>query len=72
MEKFADLEIWIQKAGDLLASNHIYIDGHSYTGPSLDTTDFGRKDYANQFCGTLVSMQSSGVGSIHKKRRRNC
>jgi glycogen debranching enzyme len=44
-----ELELWLQKAGDLLASNRIHIDGHSYTGPSLDTADFGRKDYANQF-----------------------
>jgi len=47
--KFPDLAVWIQKASELLASNRIHVDGHSYTGPSLDTTDFGRKDYANQF-----------------------
>jgi alpha,alpha-trehalase len=49
LQQFSDLDIWLQKAADLLASNRIYMDGHSYTGPSLDTTDFGRKDYANQF-----------------------
>jgi hypothetical protein len=49
LQKFPDLDVWLKKAADLLASNRIYMDGHSYTGPSLDTTDFGRKDYANQF-----------------------
>jgi glycogen debranching enzyme len=49
LQQFPDLDVWLQKAADLLASNRIYMDGHSYTGPSLDTTDFGRKDYANQF-----------------------
>ena len=49
LQQFPDLDVWMQKAADLLASNRIYIDRHSYTGPSLDTTDFGRKDYANQF-----------------------
>ena len=43
------LDLWLQRAGDLLASNRITIDGHSYTAPSLDTADFGRKDYANQY-----------------------
>jgi len=47
--QFPDLAVWLQKAADLLAGNRISMDGHSYTGPSLDTTDFGRKDYANQF-----------------------
>src|SRR5687767_9857519 len=47
--RFADLDTWMQKATDLLESNRIHIDGHSYTAPSLDTGDFGRKDYANQF-----------------------
>ena len=49
LQQFTDIDTWLQKAGDLLASNRIHIDGHSYTGPSLDTADFGRKDYANQF-----------------------
>ena len=49
VQHFPDLDVWLQKAADLLAGNRIHIDGHSYTGPSLDTTDFGRKDYANQF-----------------------
>lgn len=49
LEKFTDIDIWLQKAGDLLASNRIYVDGHSYTAPSLDTVDFGRKDYENQY-----------------------
>jgi glycogen debranching enzyme len=49
LQQFPDLDIWLQKAADLLTSNRIHMDGHSYTGPSLDTTDFGRKDYANQF-----------------------
>jgi alpha,alpha-trehalase len=49
LQKLIDFDIWLQKAADLLASNRITIDGHSYTGPSLDTADFGRKDYANQF-----------------------
>ena len=36
--------------------NHIHTDGHSYKGPSPDTRDFGRKDYANQFLlGLLFS-----------------
>ena len=49
LETFTDLDYWLQKAGDLLAGNRIYVDGHSYTAPSLDTVDFGRKDYANQY-----------------------
>jgi alpha,alpha-trehalase len=49
LQKTSDLNIWLQKAADLLEGNRIYMDGHSYTGPSLDTSDFGRKDYANQF-----------------------
>jgi len=47
--QFPDLDVWLQNAADLLAGNRISMDGHSYTGPSLVTTDFGRKDYANQF-----------------------
>jgi len=47
--QFDDLDLWLQQAADLLERNRIHMDGHSYTGPSLDTTDFGRKDYANQF-----------------------
>ncbi len=54
METFTDIDIWLQKAGALLASNRIYVDGHSYTAPSLDTIDFGRKDYANQYLWELV------------------
>lgn len=49
LQQFTELDVWLQKAADLLASNRIHIAGHSYTGPSLDTADFGRKDYANQF-----------------------
>jgi len=49
LQQFPDLAAWLQKAAELLDSNRIHIDGHSYTAPSLDTTDFGRKDYANQF-----------------------
>ena len=49
MQPFTDLDVWLDKAADLLASNRIHMDGYSYTGPSLDTADFGRKDYANQF-----------------------
>src|SRR5688500_614212 len=49
LQQFTDLDTWWQKAADLLASNRIYLDGHSYTAPSLDTVDFGRKDYANQY-----------------------
>lgn len=40
---------WIQKMGDLLAGNRVVVGDHRYTAPSLDTGDFGRKDYANQF-----------------------
>ena len=43
------LDTWLQKAAVLLESNRIHFDGHSYTAPSLDTLDFGRKDYANQY-----------------------
>ncbi len=43
------LEIWLHRISDLLAGNRITIDGYRYTAPSLDTGDFGRKDYANQF-----------------------
>ena len=49
MQESIDFDLWLQRAGDLLASNRISIDGHSYTAPSLDTADFGRKDYANQY-----------------------
>ena len=49
MQQFPDLNPWLQKAAALLESNRIEIDGHSYTAPSLDTLDFGRKDYANQY-----------------------
>jgi glycogen debranching enzyme len=49
VQHFNDLDLWLQKAATLLESNRISIDGYSYTGPSLDTSDFGRKDYANQF-----------------------
>lgn len=49
MQPFPDLNPWLQKAAALLESNRIEIDGHSYTAPSLDTLDFGRKDYANQY-----------------------
>ncbi|HEU0291976.1 MAG TPA: trehalase family glycosidase [Anaerolineales bacterium] len=43
------LDIWLRKAAVLLESNRISFDGHSYTAPSLDTVDFGRRDYANQY-----------------------
>ena len=49
MQQFPDLNHWLQRAAALLESNRIDIDGHSYTAPSLDTLDFGRKDYANQY-----------------------
>ena len=49
MQQFPDLGLWLQKAAALLEGNRITIDGHSYTAPSLDTVDFGRKDYANQY-----------------------
>lgn len=49
MADFPELEVWLKKAQDLLTANRISIDGHRYTAPSLDTGDFGRKDYANQF-----------------------
>lgn len=49
MQQFLNLDHWLQKAAALLESNRIEIDGHSYTAPSLDTLDFGRKDYANQY-----------------------
>ena len=49
MQQFPDLNHWLQKAAALLESNRIDIDGYSYTAPSLDTLDFGRKDYANQY-----------------------
>ena len=49
LQQFPDLNHWLQKAAALLESNRIDIDGHSYTAPSLDTLDFGRKDYANQY-----------------------
>ena len=49
MQPSNTLEAWLQKAAILLESNRIHFDGHSYTAPSLDTLDFGRKDYANQY-----------------------
>ena len=49
MQQFTDFDTWLQKAAVLLESNRIYFDGYSYTAPSLDTIDFGRKDYANQY-----------------------
>ncbi|HET9909880.1 MAG TPA: trehalase family glycosidase [Anaerolineales bacterium] len=49
MQQFPDLHHWLQKAKALLESNRIEIDGHSYTAPTLDLDDFGRRDYANQF-----------------------
>jgi glycogen debranching enzyme len=49
LHQFKDLDTWLRKAAVLLESNRIYFDGHSYTAPSLDTVDFGRKDYANQY-----------------------
>jgi glycogen debranching enzyme len=49
LQQFPDLDLWLQRAAALLEGNRITIDGHSYTAPSLDTVDFGRKDYANQY-----------------------
>ncbi|MBC7813522.1 MAG: hypothetical protein H7175_20355 [Burkholderiales bacterium] len=49
MQKFADLDLWLKKAADILSGNRIEVDGYRYTAPSLDTGDFGRKDYAQQF-----------------------
>jgi glycogen debranching enzyme len=49
MQGLVDLDVWLTKAADLLSGNRIHVDGHRYTAPSLDTGDFGRKDYANQF-----------------------
>jgi glycogen debranching enzyme len=49
MQESSTLDGWLQKAAVLLESNRIHFDGHSYTAPSLDTLDFGRKDYANQY-----------------------
>ncbi len=43
------LDLWMQKVSELLSGNRVEVDGHRYTAPSLDTGDFGRKDYANQF-----------------------
>jgi glycogen debranching enzyme len=49
MQKPIDFDIWMQKAADLLSANRITVGENRYTAPSLDTADFGRKDYANQF-----------------------
>jgi glycogen debranching enzyme len=49
LQPFTDFDSWVQRAAVLLESNRIYMDGYSYTAPSLDTIDFGRKDYANQY-----------------------
>src|SRR3954471_16607541 len=49
MQRLRDLDGWMKQARDLLSENLIRIDGYRYTAPSLDTQDFGRKDYANQF-----------------------
>ena len=49
MQDSPALDTWLQKAAVLLDSNRIHFDGYSYTAPSLDTLDFGRKDYANQY-----------------------
>lgn len=43
------LDTWLQKCSVLLSGNRVTVDGYRYTAPSLDTGDFGRKDYANQF-----------------------
>lgn len=45
----SELDVWLDKARALLTGNRIEQDGYRYTAPSLDTGDFGRKDYANQF-----------------------
>ncbi len=61
MQGFVDLDIWLSRAADLLAGNRITVDEHRYTAPSLDTQDFGRKDYANQFmwdsCFHAISLR---------------
>lgn len=44
-----NVDLWLEKIGILLAGNRVTVDGYRYTAPSLDTGDFGRKDYANQF-----------------------
>ncbi len=49
MQGSPDLDHWLHQAADLLTENRITVDGYRYTAPSLDTGDFGRKDYANQF-----------------------
>ena len=49
MADFPELDVWLKKAQDLLTGNRITVGEHRYTAPSLDTGDFGRKDYANQF-----------------------
>ena len=49
MQESDHFDRWLKKAGALLAGNRITIAGYSYTAPSLDTADFGRKDYANQY-----------------------
>jgi hypothetical protein len=49
MPGLGDRDGWLQQARELLTGNLITVDGHRYTAPSLDTVDFGRKDYANQF-----------------------
>jgi alpha,alpha-trehalase len=49
MPTFPNLDTWLQRAEAQLSQNRISIDGYRYTAPSLDTGDFGRKDYANQF-----------------------
>ncbi len=43
------LNHWKQEVSTLLSANRIVVDDYRYTAPSLDTGDFGRKDYANQF-----------------------
>lgn len=49
MDKAFDRDTWLRRAADLLSGNIVTVDGYRYTAPSLDTGDFGRKDYANQF-----------------------
>jgi alpha,alpha-trehalase len=49
MQGVGSLDSWFRKAAELLSANRITIGEYRYTAPSLDTADFGRKDYANQF-----------------------
>jgi glycogen debranching enzyme len=49
MQTSHEISAWFEKAEEILRTNRITVDGHRYTAPSLDSQEFGRKDYVHQF-----------------------